>query len=722
MDSTIMKFVEPLGPGQIVDRQSLAALPCGYAKINMYNHMTELRVHVADFQETYCNSATSLDAIISIKGFLSVENEVLKGQETFNAQKELSNALLVFEKSSANDSAFQEVTKTKEILQICVYFQRKNNRGKSFIGMIHISLDEIWSHDFISPYEAAWYKVFPRSSFAVGCPVSHAMPYYVNRTHDAQKLRSDKANFKHMFAEDCGGSIKRTFSERSSTEETTNKKEPFRRIARLILKIIPTTKARKENCNEVNETTQKEDPEQNKQPPEEEETSDEASTSSPINSVKSEVESSSQLSGNNTASLNSNGCTKHVDSQAFTPKLQENDVSLQKPNSSLYSRKKKVNRKLSLKVNSNSRKFDKCKRSLSLSAVKAFTALNDKMPETQFRRSEEIISVPFHCSWHLHKCENTPDSDEIIKKNYTICNGLNKPHSILHPPNPENEGNDASENNRIPLPGDEAISQNECLSEKDTMKRKWQESKVLRAFQRKAWVQNAREKNRKPESQSSKDKKNKLTTPQNSTEILLSSFEDIDDDNTYEVLLSLKQMSRSTSSSTKALSGKHKSRSTETPYSSNLRQETISTRVKMSKSVSDTGLAGGVGSKVNITVPSSKSKCSAESSEEGLHNLTRISDVRYDKPKDKLKVNRLELLHHASNVLSVSECSLNASETRENKRYKFASTKAVAIELNGSNNTINLKFESDDEYASCCSERLSCSNVSTSSYVMASES
>uniref|UniRef100_H2YD48 C2 domain-containing protein n=1 Tax=Ciona savignyi TaxID=51511 RepID=H2YD48_CIOSA len=172
LDATMVKFAEPIGPGQIVDRKSLVTLPSGYAKVLMSKAGSEISVRVLTFQEKYNTKSSTFKT--SIKVYLAIGQQVIEAEERSIHGHE-DNDVSVAKKlvHVLDKSKLKADSESSEVLQVCL-FSAISGRGKDPLGMIHIAFGEIYrmlpvqSNKFVT---SAWYKVFPNSSFVAGFPV-----------------------------------------------------------------------------------------------------------------------------------------------------------------------------------------------------------------------------------------------------------------------------------------------------------------------------------------------------------------------------------------------------------------------------------------------------------------------------------------------------------------------------------------------------------------------
>uniref|UniRef100_F6YKM4 Uncharacterized protein n=2 Tax=Ciona intestinalis TaxID=7719 RepID=F6YKM4_CIOIN len=161
LSSDMLKFAEPIGPGQIVDRQSLVSMPSGYAKILLSKQEQEVSIRVITFEERYNSKESVLKT--SSKVFLALGTQVVEAEERFILAQDDNEPVSKKWIHVLDRNRLKSDKTTNEILQVCVFSSVSLGGGnKTLIGMVHIAFEEIQrmlpvpSNKFVT---SGWYKV-----------------------------------------------------------------------------------------------------------------------------------------------------------------------------------------------------------------------------------------------------------------------------------------------------------------------------------------------------------------------------------------------------------------------------------------------------------------------------------------------------------------------------------------------------------------------------------
>lgn len=177
MDQNLIKFVEPIGLGQIVDRSSLVAVAVGYVQVSIQNSTTEILVKVRE--------ARGMDSIAlsncMIKTYVWHNGQVFAGEEIVEESDENRNRTLKNKYSTKRRSSSGGAFRFKKhhcmesdvdgILQICVFTLTSGTiHRKNFLGTVHIALKCLTEDNDCLVAKEDSYKVFPESAFLPGNP------------------------------------------------------------------------------------------------------------------------------------------------------------------------------------------------------------------------------------------------------------------------------------------------------------------------------------------------------------------------------------------------------------------------------------------------------------------------------------------------------------------------------------------------------------------------
>nr|XP_039260289.1 uncharacterized protein LOC120336637 [Styela clava] len=224
LDANLISFVEPIGPGQIVDRESLVALPVGYLQISIENSCDQLVTKILaargigapEFEENdLCN--------FLLKSYIWQNGEVLAGAEDLATQTgTLGRKTRSLTKGSSlkrghpgscsfsfrkqqSENGMKNDKIVDAILQVCVYKASKGTvKRKTFLGTVHIALKYLTSNQPRNTTECLsgrddWFKIFPKSTFLPGSPSDIAK---TNCYISGQSVESQSQNLDDNLTDD----------------------------------------------------------------------------------------------------------------------------------------------------------------------------------------------------------------------------------------------------------------------------------------------------------------------------------------------------------------------------------------------------------------------------------------------------------------------------------------------------------------------------------------
>ncbi|XP_061216832.1 regulating synaptic membrane exocytosis protein 3 isoform X2 [Neopsephotus bourkii] len=149
-ESQFSDFLDGLGPGQLVGRQTLATPPMGDVHVGMADRNGQLEVEVIQARGLIPKMGSK-----SIPGRWLLENGICLAKKKTKVVKKTCDP------SYQQPLLFEESPQGK-VLQVIVWGDYGRMDHKCFMGMAQIILEEL----DLSSAVAGWYKLFPTSSLA----------------------------------------------------------------------------------------------------------------------------------------------------------------------------------------------------------------------------------------------------------------------------------------------------------------------------------------------------------------------------------------------------------------------------------------------------------------------------------------------------------------------------------------------------------------------------
>ncbi|NWR98459.1 RIMS3 protein, partial [Motacilla alba] len=153
-ESQFSDFLDGLGPGQLVGRQTLATPPMGDVHVGMADRNGQLEVDVIQARGLIPKMGSKCIPATYVKVYL-LENGVCLAKKKTKVVKKTCDPLyqqpLLFEESPQG-----------KVLQVIVWGDYGRMDHKCFMGMAQIILEEL----DLSSAVSGWYKLFPTSSLA----------------------------------------------------------------------------------------------------------------------------------------------------------------------------------------------------------------------------------------------------------------------------------------------------------------------------------------------------------------------------------------------------------------------------------------------------------------------------------------------------------------------------------------------------------------------------
>ncbi|XP_059686901.1 regulating synaptic membrane exocytosis protein 3 [Gavia stellata] len=153
-ESQFSDFLDGLGPGQLVGRQTLATPPMGDVHVGMADRNGQLEVEVIQARGLIPKIGSKSIPATYVKVYL-LENGVCLAKKKTKVVKKTCDP------SYQQPLLFEESPQGK-VLQVIVWGDYGRMDHKCFMGMAQIVLEEL----DLSSAVAGWYKLFPTSSLA----------------------------------------------------------------------------------------------------------------------------------------------------------------------------------------------------------------------------------------------------------------------------------------------------------------------------------------------------------------------------------------------------------------------------------------------------------------------------------------------------------------------------------------------------------------------------
>ncbi|NXC21137.1 RIMS3 protein, partial [Corythaeola cristata] len=153
-ESQFSDFLDGLGPGQLVGRQTLATPPMGDVHVGMADRNGQLEVEVIQARGLIPKMGSKSIPATYVKVYL-LENGVCLAKKKTKAVKKTCDP------SYQQPLLFEESPQGK-VLQVIVWGDYGRMDHKCFMGMAQIVLEEL----DLSSAVSGWYKLFPTSSLA----------------------------------------------------------------------------------------------------------------------------------------------------------------------------------------------------------------------------------------------------------------------------------------------------------------------------------------------------------------------------------------------------------------------------------------------------------------------------------------------------------------------------------------------------------------------------
>ncbi|XP_033925217.1 regulating synaptic membrane exocytosis protein 3 [Melopsittacus undulatus] len=153
-ESQFSDFLDGLGPGQLVGRQTLATPPMGDVHVGMADRNGQLEVEVIQARGLIPKMGSKSIPATYVKVYL-LENGICLAKKKTKVVKKTCDP------SYQQPLLFEESPQGK-VLQVIVWGDYGRMDHKCFMGMAQIILEEL----DLSSAVAGWYKLFPTSSLA----------------------------------------------------------------------------------------------------------------------------------------------------------------------------------------------------------------------------------------------------------------------------------------------------------------------------------------------------------------------------------------------------------------------------------------------------------------------------------------------------------------------------------------------------------------------------
>ncbi|XP_031450689.1 regulating synaptic membrane exocytosis protein 3-like [Phasianus colchicus] len=153
-ESQFSDFLDGLGPGQLVGRQTLATPPMGDVHVGMADRSGQLEVEVIQARGLIPKMGSKCIPATYVKVYL-LENGVCLAKKKTKAVKKTCDP-------SYQQALLFEESPQGKVLQVIVWGDYGRMDSKCFMGMAQIVLEEL----DLSSAVAGWYKLFPTSSLA----------------------------------------------------------------------------------------------------------------------------------------------------------------------------------------------------------------------------------------------------------------------------------------------------------------------------------------------------------------------------------------------------------------------------------------------------------------------------------------------------------------------------------------------------------------------------
>ncbi|NWZ28672.1 RIMS3 protein, partial [Asarcornis scutulata] len=153
-ESQFSDFLDGLGPGQLVGRQTLATPPMGDVHVGMADRSGQLEVEVIQARGLIPKLGSKSIPATYVKVYL-LENGVCLAKKKTKAVKKTCDP-------SFQQALLFEESPQGKVLQVIVWGDYGRMDHKCFMGMAQIVLEEL----DLSSVVTGWYKLFPTSSLA----------------------------------------------------------------------------------------------------------------------------------------------------------------------------------------------------------------------------------------------------------------------------------------------------------------------------------------------------------------------------------------------------------------------------------------------------------------------------------------------------------------------------------------------------------------------------